>query len=76
MFCSVLLSSDLFLPFYLVRSLGVHISKVRSLTLDDLDPEEYNLLLRIGKNDGERREEGKKYCDENIERELGQERNE
>ena len=54
----------------------MHISKVRSLTLDDLDPEEYNLLLRIGKNDGERREEGKKYYDENIERELGQERNE
>lgn len=26
----------------------MHISKIRSLTLDDLDPEEYNLLKRIG----------------------------
>jgi hypothetical protein len=30
------------------RSLGVHISKVRSLTLDDLEPEEYQFLLRMG----------------------------
>ena len=45
-------------PFYALsslfslcyRSLGVHISKVRSLTLDDLDPEEYKLLKRIGES--------------------------
>ena len=37
--------------FCFFRSLGVHISKVRSLTLDDLDLEEYNLLLRIGKKE-------------------------
>ena len=30
------------------RSLGVHISKVRSLSLDDLDPEEYALVYKIG----------------------------
>ena len=30
------------------RSLGVHISKVRSLSLDDLEPEEYSLVTRIG----------------------------
>lgn len=30
------------------RSMGVHISKVRSLTLDDLDVEEYKLLMRLG----------------------------
>jgi hypothetical protein len=30
------------------RSLGVHISKVRSITLDDLEPEEYQYLLRTG----------------------------
>ncbi len=30
------------------RSLGVHISKVRSLTLDDLDLEEYQFISRIG----------------------------
>ena len=29
--------------------MGVHISKVRSLTLDDLDVEEYKLLMRLGK---------------------------
>jgi hypothetical protein len=28
--------------------MGVHISKVRSLTLDDLDVEEYKLLMRLG----------------------------
>eukprot|EP00596_Hydrurales_sp_CCMP1899_P000219 CAMPEP_0119036974 /NCGR_PEP_ID=MMETSP1177-20130426/5034_1 /TAXON_ID=2985 /ORGANISM="Ochromonas sp, Strain CCMP1899" /LENGTH=1026 /DNA_ID=CAMNT_0006997571 /DNA_START=226 /DNA_END=3306 /DNA_ORIENTATION=+ len=32
------------------RSLGVHISKVRSLTLDDLEPEEYLFIQRIGNN--------------------------
>ena len=31
------------------RSMGVHISKVRSLALDDLEPEEYKLLLALGK---------------------------
>eukprot|EP01041_Mallomonas_annulata_P003135 gene3135-6170_t len=30
------------------RSLGVHISKVRSLTLDDLELEDYELIKRIG----------------------------
>lgn len=30
------------------RSLGVHISKVRSLTLDDLEPEEYQFLKATG----------------------------
>ena len=30
------------------RSLGVHISKVRSLALDDLEPEEYQLIRRLG----------------------------
>lgn len=30
------------------RSMGVHISKVRSLTLDDLEPEEYLFLSKIG----------------------------
>jgi Putative GTPase activating protein for Arf/Ankyrin repeats (many copies) len=30
------------------RSLGVHISKVRSLSLDDLDAEEYALVIRVG----------------------------
>ncbi len=32
------------------RSMGVHISKMRSLTLDDLEPAEYNMLLKLGKN--------------------------
>ncbi len=31
------------------RSMGVHISKVQSLTLDDLDMEEYKYILSIGK---------------------------
>lgn len=30
------------------RSMGVHISKMRSLNLDDLEEEEYNLLAAIG----------------------------
>jgi Putative GTPase activating protein for Arf len=30
------------------RSLGVHISKVRSLFLDELEPEEYQMMRRIG----------------------------
>jgi hypothetical protein len=32
------------------RSLGVHLSKVRSLTLDDLEPEEYEVIKRLGNN--------------------------
>ena len=35
------------------RSLGVHISKVRSLALDDLEAEDYELLRRIGNMDGD-----------------------
>lgn len=30
------------------RGLGVHVSKVRSLTLDELDNETFSLLLNIG----------------------------
>jgi Arf-GAP with coiled-coil, ANK repeat and PH domain-containing protein len=33
------------------RSMGVHISKMRSLNLDDLEEEEYNLLAAIGECD-------------------------
>jgi hypothetical protein len=49
-------SGDILKPFFFVdtliigchRSLGVHISKVRSLTLDNLEPEHVEVLKGMG----------------------------
>jgi Putative GTPase activating protein for Arf len=54
MICYAMQFSTIFISYICLsrtldyRSMGVHISKVRSLTLDDLDVEEYKLLMRLG----------------------------